>query len=170
MGRVRRGDACAHRSLIMTAVFDPKRGYPRVVPYLRYADPAIATRWLIEVLGAREALSMRLPDGRIGHVEIVLGQAVVSLGILGGDRPVTSLPTRQTLSAMILVFVDDVDAAAERAQRHGGQIIDAATDQPWGLRQAIVADPGEHLWELSEHLQDVPLAAWGAQQLSELPG
>ena len=71
---------------------------------------------------------------------------------------------------MTLVFVEDVDAAVERALSAGGGLIDPATDQPWGLRQAIVADPGGHLWELSQHFRDVPLAGWGAEKLSELPG
>lgn len=42
---------------------------------------------------------------------------------------------------MTLVFVDDVNRAMERALRAGGTLTDAATDQPSGLRQGIVADP-----------------------------
>ena len=38
-------------------MFDPARAYPRVVPYLRYADPATATRWLIDVLGAAQQVT-----------------------------------------------------------------------------------------------------------------
>lgn len=43
------------------AVYDPGRGYPRVVPYVLYADPAAAVRWLCEVLGLREALRVAIP-------------------------------------------------------------------------------------------------------------
>jgi PhnB protein len=156
-------------------MFDPARGYPAVVPYVRYADPAAAAPWLVDVLGAREAIRMTLPDGRIGHVELTLSRAVISLGPCGdpGHRdaePEKELPTRHTLAAMTLVFVDDVDAAVESALAARGRLVDPAIDQPWGLRQAIVADPGGHLWELSQHLRDVPLSAWGAQESSELPG
>ena len=42
---------------------------------------------------------------------------------------------------MTLVFVDDVDQAAERATRYGGSVVDPPTDQPWGIRQAVVSDP-----------------------------
>ena len=35
-------------------VFDPSKGYPAVVPYVRYPDPAGAVEWLARVLGARE--------------------------------------------------------------------------------------------------------------------
>jgi PhnB protein len=150
-------------------MFDPQRGYPGVVPYVRYPDPASAARWLTDVLGAREAVRMTLPDGRVGHIELMLGRCVISLGLLG-EPAATPLPTRQTVSAMTLVFVDDVDAALERALSSGGALIDPATDRPWGVRQAIVADPGGHIWELSQHLHDVPLSAWGAEPVSELPG
>ncbi len=151
-------------------MFDPARGYPNVVPYLRYADPALAVRWLTDVLGAREALRLTLPDGRIGHVELLLGRAVVSVGLLAEGAPNTPLPTRHTLQSMTLVFVEDVDAAAQRAVSKGGHLIDPATNQPWGLRQAIVADPGHHLWELTQHLREVPPSAWGAELISDLPG
>lgn len=63
---------------------------------------------------------------------------------------------------MTLVFVDDVDAAVKRALADGGKLVDPANDQPWGLRQAIVADPEQHLWELSAYLREVEPAEWGA--------
>jgi PhnB protein len=151
-------------------VFDPARGYPMVAPYLRYADPVAAVRWLGDVLGAREAVRMTLPDGRVGHVEMVVGRSVISLGLLVGEQPTRPLPTRQTLRAMTLVFVEDVDAAVVRALATCGTLVDPATDQPWGLRQAVIADPGGHLWELSQHLGDVPFSAWGAEEISPLPG
>jgi PhnB protein len=150
-------------------MFNPRRGYPGVVPYVRYTDPASAAGWLINVLRAREAVRMTLPDGRVGHIELTLGRAVIALGLLS-DPSEATIPTRQTLSAMTLVFVADVDAALERALSSGGELIDLAADQPWGLRQAIVADPGGHHWELSQHLRDVSLADWGAENISELPG
>jgi PhnB protein len=70
---------------------------------------------------------------------------------------------------MTLVFVDDVDEASARATREGGSLIDPPTDQPWGLRQAIVSDPEGHLWELSRFQHDVTPEQWGAKQVSELP-
>ena len=106
---------------------------------------------------------MTLPDGRIGHAEMTLGTGLITLG-LATEPPKDALPpTRATLSAMTLVFVDDVDAAVERALARGGELVGAAADQPWGLRQAIVADPGRHLWELSAHVRDVALSDWGAE-------
>jgi len=144
-------------------VFDPGQGYPSVVPYLRYSDPAAAIDWLSGVLGAREVLRMTLPDGRVGPAELRVGAGRITVGLAietGPDRPT---PTRSTLSAMTLVFVDDVDAGVDRALAAGGELIDPATNQPWGLRQAIVADPAGHLWELSAHVRSVAPEKWGAE-------
>ena len=151
-------------------MFDPVRGYPSVVPYLRYRDPVPAVRWLTTVLGAREAVRMTLPDGRVGHVELTLGNAVITVGLALGDAALPTGMSRRTLRAMTLAFVDDVDQTLERAVSAGGTVVDPATDQPWGLRQAIVADPEGHLWEVSTHLRDVPVAAWGAIGIAPLPG
>ncbi len=147
--------------------FDPQRGYPSIVPYVRYANPAAAVQWLSEVIGAREVLRMTLPDGRIGHAELSLGTGLITLG-LSTEPPVgTPSATRSTLTAMTLVFVDDVDAAVQRALAGGGELVDPANDQPWGLRQAIVADPEQHLWELSGYLREVGPAEWGAEVIDQ---
>jgi uncharacterized glyoxalase superfamily protein PhnB len=151
-------------------MFDPAQGYPRIVPYFRYQDPTTALLWLSEVLGATEALRMTLPDGRIGHAELTIGDAVVAVGLAWGPAPDDVEPvTRHTLRTMTLVFVDDVDQALERATRYGGSVIDPPASQPWGLRQAIVADPEGYLWEPSEHERDVPPESWGANQLRPFP-
>ncbi|MGH3376382.1 MAG: VOC family protein [Actinoallomurus sp.] len=152
-------------------MFDPDRGYPSAVPYLRYVDPQQAVQWLTEVLHAREAVRMTLPDGRIGHAELTVGNAVISLGLaVEPGVPADEQVSRDTLRSMTLVFVDDVDHAVRRAISVGGTVIDEATDQPWGLRQAIVADSEGYLWELSVHLHDVPVETWGATEVGPLPG
>jgi PhnB protein len=152
-------------------MFDPALGYPRVVPYLRYVDSGLAVRWLVDVLGANEALKMTLPDGRIGHAELTIGESVIAVGVAMEPPPTTGEPvTRTTLRTMTLVFVEDVDDVAVKAARHGGSLIDPPTDQPWGLRQAIVRDPEGYLWEPTAYLRDVAPESWGAARVGRLPG
>lgn len=111
---------------------------------------------------------MTLPDGRIGHAELSLGTGPITLGL--STKPAAAAPavSRSTLRAMTLLFIHDVDAAVGRAVSGGGELVDPATDQtdqPWGLRQAIVADPDHHVWELSAHLRNVAPADWGAEMI-----
>ena len=144
--------------------FDPAKGYPSAVPYARYRDPARAIGWLTAVLGARETLRVPMPDGRIGHAELAVGDHVIAVGMAPeGDVPVPAPADRAAVRAMTLVFVEDVDEAARLAVEHGGTLVDAPSDQPWGLRQAIVADPEGWAWEPSRFLREVALADWGAE-------
>ncbi len=143
-------------------MYDPERGYPTVVPYVLYADPAAAIRWLRDVLGLREVLRLTMPDGTVGHAELALGGHIVTIGLAGGRFG--------AVSSITLVFVDDVDAACARAVAAGGSVVDEARDQPWGLRQAVVADPGGQRWEISQYLRDVPPPEWGAELVGPMPG
>lgn len=125
---------------------------------------------VFSVVQAREAVRMTLPDGQVGHAELTVGNAVISLGLATEPQAPTVPASRQTLRAMTLIFVEDVDEAVQRALHAGGHIVEEATDQPWGLRQAIVADPEGYLWELSVHQRDVALENWGATEVGPLPG
>ncbi len=107
---------------------------------------------------------MTLPDGRIGHAELVHDSHVISLGLAADDNEGTPPTDRTTVRAMTLVFVANVDAATTRAVELGGSLLDPPTDMPWGLRQSVVTDIEGHVWELSNHLHDVPLNHWGAAQ------
>jgi len=148
-------------------MYDPHAGYPSVVPYVRYRDPAAAIAWLCSTVGAHEAIRMTVPDGRVGHAELVVDGNVIAVGLAtagdSGDRPAG----RNAVRAMTLVFVSDVDAAANTAVELGGSLVDPPTDMPWGLRQAIVTDLEGHVWELSTHQRDVALASWGAEQAGD---
>ena len=96
---------------------DPRAGYPSVVPYVRYRHPAGAIAWLASVLGARDAIRIALPDGTIGHAELVIGSHVISVGFAATGSGAAPTGSRSTVRAMSLVLVTNVDAATN----HGGQ-------------------------------------------------
>lgn len=148
-------------------MYDPALGYPTVVPYVRYRDPVAGIAWLRSIVGAHEAIRMTLPDGRVGHAELVVDGHVIAVGLATEDSSGTRPADRNAVRAMTLVFVSDVDAAAGRAVELGGSLVDPPADMPWGLRQAIVTDPEGHVWELSTHQRDVALHTWGAEQTSD---
>jgi uncharacterized glyoxalase superfamily protein PhnB len=94
-----------------------------------------------------------LPDGWTGHLELELGGGVILLGRRGGEFAGTESLTQ--------VFVPD--AAAARATGLGGSVLSEPVDLPWGVRQAVVADPEGQRWALSQHLRDVDPAQWYGQ-------
>lgn len=104
-------------------MYDPIRGYPRVVPYVLYRDPAAAARWITEVLGFCEAIRFTVPDGGpVAHIELERHGAVLMLGLAGSRLGETA--------SITLVFVDDVDAACARIPVAGGPFAKVPPTKP----------------------------------------
>jgi uncharacterized glyoxalase superfamily protein PhnB len=143
-------------------MYDPERGYPRVVPYLLYDDPNAAIAWLVDVLGLTEVIRWSMPDGKVGHSELERGGFIVSIGVKG--------MAYGNVQSHTLVYVDDVDATAARAVEVGGTLLMEPGERPWGLRQALIADPEGQHWEITQHARDAPAEEWGATQLAPMPG
>jgi uncharacterized glyoxalase superfamily protein PhnB len=142
-------------------MYDPKRGYPIVVPCVLYDDPVGAAAWLTTVLELRQVLRAALPDGWVGHIELERAGAIVLVGRRGGQFASTDSVTQ--------VFVD-VEAACGRVAGAGGAVLEGPQERPWGVRQAIVADLEGQRWVLSEHLRDTEPADWYGTVLGPMPG
>ncbi len=138
--------------------YNPDKGFPRVVPALRYRDADAALAWLCRVFGYRELLRWADEDG-VGHADLELDGGIVMIDKGRGDY---HGPGDAGPYALIIVFVDDVDAHYERVLATGVPVESAPADKPWGLRQYEVRDLEGHMWEFSQHMRDVPAPQWGA--------
>jgi PhnB protein len=143
-------------------MYDPKRGYPVVVPCVLYDDPVRAAGWLTTVLGMREVVRAALPDGWVGHIELERAGAIILLGHRGGQFASSDSITQ--------VFVDDVAAACGRVADLGGTVLDPPHELPWGVLQATVADLDNQRWVLCEHVRDTEPADWYGTILGPTPG
>lgn len=146
--------------------YNPKAGYPRVVPVLAYEDVGTAIDWLSSAFGIREVLRWTDPSGVVRVAELESDGGAVMLesregGHAGGDS------SRSHGCHYVLVLVDDVDDHFRRAREAGAKIISEPEDKPWGLRQYLAEDPGGHRWEFSQHLRDVAPEDWGATPARE---
>lgn len=133
-------------------MYDPKRGYPVVVPCVLYDDPVRAAAWLTAVLDLREVVRATMPDGWVGHIEMERAGSIVLVGRRGGQFAGTESVTQ--------VFVADVAAACGRIAEAGGSVLETPQERPWGVRQATVTDPEGQRWVLSEHVRDTDPADW----------
>jgi PhnB protein len=131
-------------------------GYPRVIPSLAVDGAARAIDFYCEVLGASERMRMGGPDGKIGHAELAFGDSLIfvadefpDMGFVGpskvGGTPVT-----------VSVYVDDVDAAFERAVKGGAKVLRPVENQFYGDRVGQFEDPFGHRWSVATHVEDVP--------------
>ncbi|MDP9401969.1 MAG: VOC family protein [Actinomycetota bacterium] len=129
----------------------------RIVPYLMIDGAAEAIGFYERAFGATERYRMAMPDGRIGHAEIVVGGAVVYLADAPNDMPGDAGNPRKLGGTSVLLhrYVDDVDAAVAQAEAAGATVLRAPEDQFYGDRAAVVADPWGHQWSLHTHLRDM---------------
>lgn len=93
--------------------------------------------FLTRAFGA-EQMQVIEHGGRVPHAAVRLGDAVLEMGE-PDDR--TGIPTNG-----LFVFVEDVDAAYERALAAGATAIRPPDNQPAEMRSAIVRDPEGYLW------------------------
>lgn len=126
-------------------------GVPRLIPHLIYDNVAAALDWLSGAFGFRERVEGRMlePDGTIGHAELEVGDALIMLGppSVHGESP------QRGVSAMIHVYVEDVDGHCERARGAGARIVLEPEDQPWGDRRYQATDPEGHQWHFAQRLR-----------------
>ena len=107
---------------------------------LPYAHPARARAYidfLKRAFGAQE-MAVYEHAGRVMHAVVRVGDAVLELGE-PEDR--TGIPSNGSF-----VFVDDVEAAYERALAAGATSVRTPEDTQYGMRSAIVRDPEGYLW------------------------
>ena len=129
----------------------------RIVPYLMVDGAAAAIDFYKEAFGATERYRLAMPDGKIGHADIVINGAVVYLADAPDEMPGDAGNPGKLGGTTVLLhqYVADVDAAVGRAEQAGATVLRPPTDQFYGDRAAVVADPFGHQWSLHTHIRDV---------------
>lgn len=119
----------------------------RITPYLFYEDAEAAVDFLTHAFGFEEHL--RAIGGAGGlHVELRLDGESVMLGQATWDyrNPRNS----DNATAMVHVYVDDVEALREQARAAGAEIVSELVEQPNGDRRCDIRDPEGHMWSFAE--------------------
>lgn len=129
-------------------------GYHSVNIYLTVDDAAAAIEFYKRAFGAEEIY--RLPmDGKIGHAEIRIGDCPVMLSDEWNEMGVLGPKSRGGTTVSMVVYVEDVDSAFERAITAGATEERAVEKQFWGDRMGTLIDPYGHRWSLATHVEDV---------------
>jgi PhnB protein len=120
---------------------------PRITPYLLYEDLPGALDWLARAFGFR--LRHPIPDGRVTHAEMQLGEdGVIMMGYPGPQyrNPKHTGHVTQNL----YVRVEALDQHFMRAVQAGAVVLEQPADQPYGDRRYGVEDPEGHHWYFAE--------------------
>jgi PhnB protein len=140
----------------MTAKAIPD-GYHTLTPYMTVRDGARAIEFYKQAFGAVEKGVMKGPDGKIVHAELRIGDSLI---MLGDEMPQFGSLSPQSIggSGMGLhIYVEDADAAFDRAVKAGASVEMPVTDMFWGDRYGKLVDPFGHKWSIATHVKDVSM-------------
>lgn len=124
-------------------------------PYLIIKDAARALEFYKQAFGAVELLRLGDPNGRVEHAEIRIGDAPIMLADEFLDIGAQSPETLGGSPVCIHLYVEDVDAVAERALAAGARVVRPVKDQFYGDRSGTFADPFGHIWTIATHTEDL---------------
>jgi PhnB protein len=96
---------------------------------------------------AKEAFMLKLPDGKIAHARMRVGDSI--LAVVEGSAAMPPMPFH------LHMYVPDTDAVYQNALRAGAKPMRPPRDEPYGDRAATVQDPFGNLWSLATHIKDV---------------
>jgi PhnB protein len=116
-----------------------------LIPYLGYADAPAAIDFLCAAFGFEEKMRHPMPDGRIGHAELVFQGHWLYVASAYPEFGLMSPRELPGVHAQIKCFVDDVDAHFERARAAGATIIAEPADQ-YGERMYRALDAEGNRW------------------------
>jgi PhnB protein len=122
-----------------------------ITPYLLYEDVAGALKFLARAFGFRKyGAQMSLPDGKINHAAMKLGEDLIMMGYPG---PKYKNPKRLGQATQSLyVNVHDVDAHFVRARKVGATILEEPKDTLYGHRRYGAEDPEGHQWYFAQEI------------------
>jgi PhnB protein len=130
-------------------------GYSVVTPYLIIKGAAAAVDYYKKAFGAVETVRMSQPDGRVGHAEVKIGDAVVMLADEFPEMNIVSPVTLGNTPVGLLLYVEDADATFAKTVALGAQVEKPMADQFYGDRTGTIKDPFGHKWTIATHKEDV---------------
>ena len=132
-------------------------GFHTITPHLIIKDAAGAIDFYKKAFGAEELSRMAMPDGRLIHASLKIGDSVLMLCDefpehgAGGGSP----NTLNNFHATIHMYVEDVDKAFQRAVDAGAVASMPPQDMFWGDRYGRVVDPFGQPWSIATHKEDL---------------
>jgi len=130
-------------------------GYPAVIPYLIVRNGKKALEYYQNTFGAVEKERLEMPDGTIGHAEILIGESMI---VLADESPACGAVSPDSVGGTpvtIALYIEDVDTVIQRALDGGAILEQPIKNQFYGDRSGSIKDPFGHKWTIMTHIEDV---------------
>jgi uncharacterized glyoxalase superfamily protein PhnB len=120
-----------------------------VLPHIVYRDVGKAIAWLETAFGFVEHYRYGAPDAPSG----AQGRIANAWIMLTSTKPGRSTPKQSgSVTQMLTVFVEDVDAQYSLAKAAGAKIVEEMNEPAYGERQFCAEDLEGHHWLFSRHI------------------
>jgi PhnB protein len=123
--------------------------YHSVTPYLIFADAPAAIDFYKRAFGAAERMRMQEPGGRVTHAELTVGDSVIMLADEAADMDIRAPQSFGGSPVSFVLYVDAVDAFAQKAIAQGLAVVRPIEDKPYGDRMGTFADPFGYHWHIA---------------------
>jgi uncharacterized glyoxalase superfamily protein PhnB len=138
----------------------------KVTAVVFYRDPLAAMRWLEDAFGFETSILVTDDQGRVGHAEMRVGEAVIGIGgewaspeLLGPAAMKSPASLGGAGTQFIRVHMDDgLDAHHAHARAAGANITQAPEDQFYGDRTYRALDIEGHAWNFAQTVAVVSTA------------
>ncbi len=122
-------------------------GYTTVTPWIIGHDTAGLMDWLTRAFGAEEIARLVGEDGRIGHAEMRIGNAIVMMFDAKPEWPESP--------AFLRLYVDDAKAVHAEAVAAGGTSVTEVTHLFFGDKVGRVRDPFGNLYWIQTRVEEL---------------
>ncbi len=130
-------------------------GYHTLTPFLTIRDAAKAIEFYKSAFGAQERGVMKAPDGKVMHAELKIGDSIIMMSDEFPDFGAVSPQSLGGSASGLHIYVENVDAAFDRAVKVGATVEMPVMDQFWGDRYGRLKDPFGHKWSIATHTKDL---------------
>ena len=130
-------------------------GMHTVTPHLVCNGAADAITFYKQAFGAVELGRLPGPQGKLMHAMLRIGDSAVMLVDEFPDYGSFGPKSLKGSPVTIHLYVEDVNAAAQRAVAAGAKITMPVKDMFWGDRYGQLEDPFGHRWSIATHIRDV---------------
>ncbi len=130
-------------------------GFHTITAHITVRDAARAIDFYQKAFGAEVRGISHGPNGKIMHASLKIGDSILMLNDEFPEWDTLSPVSTGGAGVTLNLYLDNVDAAFERAVSAGATVKMPLMDQFWGDRYGQVTDPFGHKWALAAHIRDM---------------
>ena len=127
-----------------------------ITPHIVVQGAERAAAFYSDAFGAQEIERIPTPDGRLMSVQLRIGDGLLHLADEFPEMGVLAPPSVGGTPVVLALEVVDADAAFAQAVTAGATVRQPVQEMFWGDRHGQLEDPFGHVWNISQHVRDVP--------------